>query len=217
MDNNQKPIARKNEIVSQEFENEVLIYDLHIHKAFCLNQTSALVWRLCDGNRSVSQIADEMSKNLKTLVSEDLVLFALGELSGNNLLQINTNSDSFFPTQNRREIIKKIGFTSLIALPLVSALVAPPATSAQSGGGIGQACTLGNSSTCSTGNCLNSGGSGLCCAFGSSQANSPGYTICTSDGSTSSFAVRCCSGSASVSPVQSCPSPGQTRYTCDSY
>lgn len=34
------PISRKANIVLQEFENEILIYDLSINKAFCLNRTS---------------------------------------------------------------------------------------------------------------------------------------------------------------------------------
>jgi hypothetical protein len=217
MKNQTKPVARKDEIVIQELENEILIYDLNIHKAFCLNQTSAMVWHLCDGNRSVTQIAVEMGRKLKTLVSEDLVLLALDELSRNSLLVREEKADAYSPTQNRREIIKKIGLSSMIALPLVSFLIAPTAAAAQSGSPVGGVCNLANPTTCSTGNCLNSGGSGLCCASGSAQANAPGYTICTNDGSASAFSVRCCSGSAFVSAVQSCPTAGQTRYTCGAY
>ena len=213
MENKQKPIAKKTNIVIQEFENEVLIYDLKDHKVFCLNQTSAIVWQLCDGRRSVSQIADEVSKQLKTLVNEDLILLAVDELGRNDLLE----NVEYFPQQNRREAIKKIGLTSMIALPLVSFLVAPSAISAQSAAAIGGACTLGTPSTCSTSNCLNSGGSGLCCSAISAQANNPGYTICTNDASAAAFAVRCCSGNAAVSPVQACPTPGDTRYTCGAY
>jgi hypothetical protein len=42
--NNIKPISRKSHIVVQYFGNEILIYDLTENKAFCLNETSALVW-----------------------------------------------------------------------------------------------------------------------------------------------------------------------------
>lgn len=217
MDKKHKPVAQRNEIVIQEFDNETLIYDLINHKAFCLNQTSAIVWHLCDGKRDVSQIADEMSKKLKNLVSEDLVLLALAELRKENLLEKFEAYDSFFPQPNRREIIKKIGLSSIIALPLVSSLVAPMAISAQSAAAIGGACTLGTPSTCSTSNCLNSGGSGLCCSTISAQANNPGYTICTADASAAVFSVRCCSGSASVAAVQACPNVGDTRYTCNPY
>lgn len=57
-----KPLARSADIVVQEFGNEVLIYDLRINKAFNLNETSTLVWQLCDGHKSISEIADDLTK-----------------------------------------------------------------------------------------------------------------------------------------------------------
>lgn len=36
------PTSRKEAIVVKELEGEVLIYDLRIDKAYCLNETSAL-------------------------------------------------------------------------------------------------------------------------------------------------------------------------------
>ena len=78
-----RPVSRKANIVVRELENEVLLYDLILHKAYCLNQTSALVYQFCDGTNSVTEISDLMSKELKTLVSEDLVLLALKQLKKN--------------------------------------------------------------------------------------------------------------------------------------
>lgn len=49
------PEARHSNIVVRELEDELLIYDLLIHKAYCLNQTSAMVYRLCDGKSSVQK------------------------------------------------------------------------------------------------------------------------------------------------------------------
>ena len=43
MNSSQIPVARKEGLVIQETSNEVLVYDLTINKAFCLNQTSAIV------------------------------------------------------------------------------------------------------------------------------------------------------------------------------
>jgi hypothetical protein len=45
---NDKPISRQSNVVVQEIEGEVLIYDLKVNQAYCLNQTSALVFQLCD-------------------------------------------------------------------------------------------------------------------------------------------------------------------------
>ena len=45
----QNPTARKNGSVMQEMPDEILIYDLDTNKAHCLNETSALVWKACNG------------------------------------------------------------------------------------------------------------------------------------------------------------------------
>lgn len=209
---------RKDNLVMQHLENEILIYDLILNKAFCLNKTSAMVWELCDGSRSIAEISVEMSRRLNELISEDFVLLALDQFRHDGLLENEKELSNYFTNFSRRSIIKKVGFASLVALPIVSSIIAPQAVLAQSGvAAVGQACTLGNPSTCSTANCLNNSGSGICCSAISAQANNPGYIICTSDASAAAFAVRCCSGNASVAVVQACPNVSDTRYTCDSY
>jgi hypothetical protein len=127
------PICRKTDIVVQEIESEFLIYDLKINKAYCLNETSAMVYQLCDGKRTVAEISDLMSSRLNALVSEDFVYLALRELERENLLEDNQQFEDKFAGMNRREIVKKVGLTSMIALPLISSVIAPPAASAQSG------------------------------------------------------------------------------------
>ncbi len=52
MKNNFKPTQRKAELVIQELNGEVLIYDLGRNKAFSLNETSALVWQACNGEKN---------------------------------------------------------------------------------------------------------------------------------------------------------------------
>ncbi len=84
---NYKPSARKSDIVVQDSVNETLIYDLKSNKAFCLNETSTLVWQLCDGRNLVSEISDAMSVQLKTLVSEDIVWLAVDQISKDGLLE----------------------------------------------------------------------------------------------------------------------------------
>ena len=68
-----KPVSRKNDLVVQEHDGEILIYDLTHNRALCLNETSARVWRACDGINSVEDIS-------KAVGSEDLVWLALAEL-----------------------------------------------------------------------------------------------------------------------------------------
>ncbi len=127
------PMSRKENIVEQELPNEVLIYDLKENKALCLNETSALVWQLCDGKKSTAEISRIMSEKLKSPVTEDFVWLALERLKKENLLANGESIESNFAGHSRREVIKKIGLASMIALPLVSSIVAPTSANAQSG------------------------------------------------------------------------------------
>lgn len=126
------PVSRSEDVVVQELNGEVLIYDLQINKAFSLNETSTLVWQLCDGNNSVADISRQVETKLVTPFGEAVAWLALNELRKNKLLTNMETIDVQFNGLTRREVIRQIGLTSMIALPVISALVAPKATSAQS-------------------------------------------------------------------------------------
>lgn len=130
------PLSRKANIVIQEFENEVLIYDLKINKAFCLNETSHLVWQLCNGINSIADINRKLRKKLNINYSEELIWLALDQLKKNNLLENSSEIEINFGGLSRREAIRKVGLSSVIALPIIAAIVAPTAIHAQSCGGL---------------------------------------------------------------------------------
>jgi hypothetical protein len=138
MDYSQCPKARKSGLVVQEMPDEVLVYDLNSNKAHCLNQTAATVWKACDGNNTVSDIATSFGKG-----SEDLVWLAIDQLVENDLLEAGIVSK--FKGQSRREVIKKIGLASIIAVPMVASLVAPQNALAA------QSCHCVNDTQCLTG------------------------------------------------------------------
>ena len=116
----------------QELEDELLIYNLQTHRAICLNQTAALVWQNCDGKSSVGEIKRRMEKELGKLVREELVLFAIDELNDKGLIENGEEISKEFEGLTRREIVRKVGFASLVALPIVSSIAVPKAASAQS-------------------------------------------------------------------------------------
>lgn len=132
MKSGKMPQSRRDNIVIQEFENEVLIYDLSINKAFCLNETSAIIWQECNGKKSVAEISQTLSQKLKSNVSEDLVWLALNQFKKDNLLVESSNFITPLDGLNRREIVKRIGFASIIALPVIASVTAPSAIHAQS-------------------------------------------------------------------------------------
>lgn len=127
-----KPNSRHNDIVIQEIADETLIYDLLDDRAFCLNETSSLIWQMCDGTKTVSEIADQLSKKLKSLVSEDVVWLAIDQLNKDGLLEDNSIEIEKFTGMSRREVIRKVGLTSAIALPIISSMVVPTALAASS-------------------------------------------------------------------------------------
>ena len=127
-----KPKSRKENIVVQEVDGEVLIYDLERDKAYCLNKTSAIVWQTCDGTRTIAEINDHLGKQLNAQTDEDIVWLALDQLSKEKLIDPSVDLKSKFEGMSRREVVRKIGLGSVVALPLVASLVAPSPLMAQS-------------------------------------------------------------------------------------
>lgn len=159
-----KPIARKDDLVIQEVAGEILVYDLRTNKAICLNQTSALVWQNCDGNKNTFEIAEDMEKKLGNPVKEDLVWFAVKQLEKEKLLDNEVKIDNRFEGLSRREVVKKIGFSALIAVPVIASLTTPVSAGANTCTGMcGQtlACPTVTTCMCSNNSSTNNGTCGL--------------------------------------------------------
>jgi hypothetical protein len=144
---NKLPLARTRDIVMQDFGQEILLYDLNINKAICLNQTASLVFKHCDG---VCSLTDLKLKNSD--LTDEIIFLTLDLLAKESLLQVN-NYQSRFDGLSRREVIRKVGLASVIALPLISSIIAPNAAAAQSGGCFFEPCVFDNYNQ---GNCCNS-------------------------------------------------------------
>lgn len=81
-----KPLARSKDLVVQEADAETLIFDLTSNQASCLNISSSLVWKNCNGTNDVGEIAESVGKQTGEKVSDDLVWLALDQLSRKALL-----------------------------------------------------------------------------------------------------------------------------------
>ena len=132
MKSSQVPVARKEGLVIQETTEEVLVYDLNSNKAHCLNQTAAFVWKSCNGNNSIPEITRLFENEIGSTVQEDLIWLAIDELKNENLVEIDSGYVSVFKGMSRREAVKKVGLGTMIALPVISSLVAPSSAMAQS-------------------------------------------------------------------------------------
>ena len=125
------PLSKK-ELVVQKVVDELLIYHLQANRAMCLNQTAALVWENCDGKSNISEITQKLERELGASVNEELVLFAVSDLKEKGLIENGEKITDELKGLSRREIVRKVGFASLVALPIVSSITAPKAVAAQS-------------------------------------------------------------------------------------
>jgi len=122
-------------ITLQDVETETLVYDGRSHRAWCLNRSSACIWRLCDGGNTVQQIAAKASAALGSPVSEDLVVLTLAELREQALLQ----PDSFEAVPDiltRRKMMSRAGLAAAALLPVIAALTALPSAAQSMGGSV---------------------------------------------------------------------------------
>src|ERR1700686_4261480 len=102
------PKARKNKLIVKELSNEVLVYDENNHKAHCLNETAALVWKFCDGRTSIPQMTRMLEKEMSVAVPEQAVWLAIKQLEGSRLLDMSVTQQAWLPQTSRRTIMRTI-------------------------------------------------------------------------------------------------------------
>ena len=124
---NAMPKAKTERLIVREIDGETLVYDRGRDAASCLNEFAARVWRECDGETSVAEIAAALGED------ERAVWLALHQLTKAQLL---TEAIAFPPdmsaAKSRREIGARLG---LGAAAFVTSIVAPmPAQAASACG-----------------------------------------------------------------------------------
>jgi len=149
------PRMRKERLIIDELPDEVLVYDLDRHRAHCLNQTAALVWRLCDGHTLTQVIARRVQSELDQPFSEDLVWLALRQLNKIHLLEEPIGLPAQLAGMSRREMVRALGIAAAITVPLITSIVSPTAVQALTCFPGGHACTT--SVQCCSNICLGNG------------------------------------------------------------
>lgn len=199
------PLARQTNIVVQELKDETLIYDLTNNKAYLLNETSAFVLNQCDGKTDVSTIAESLAKIKRQPVNEEIVWLAIEQLKENNLLKEAALPNEFIKS-NRREMIRRIGLATMLALPLVSSVTAPKAIQAASSNCSGTVCAGVQ------GGCCSNAGDTCCGSFCCSGNDTCCGSICCSGAQTccGSFCCNvgstCCGSTCCQAPSFCCGS-----------
>lgn len=138
---NLDPLARKEGLIVEQMPDEVLVYDLELHKAHCLNRTAAFVWQHCDGKSDASKIARRMEKEFDAKVGDDLVFLALDQLGKDHLLEKRVALPAEMVNMSRRQVMRKIGLATAVALPVVISIMSPTAANAVTCIASGQPCS----------------------------------------------------------------------------
>jgi hypothetical protein len=125
------PVWREADLIIRELAGETLVYDRQRHKAHCLNRPAAVVWRHCDGKRSVDELAAIVQTELGVPVGAEVVQLALARLHKCHLLQGEHPRWSDEARGSRRDFLRKLGVAT-VAVPVVMTIFAPTAAAAAS-------------------------------------------------------------------------------------
>jgi hypothetical protein len=111
--------------------DELVVYDLEGHRAHCLNQSAAFVWKHCDGQTNVADLTALLTEELGEEINDEVVWLALDQLSKLKLLEEHINRPPDAIRLSRRAAVKRLGMAAAL-LPLVISITAPTPAQAQS-------------------------------------------------------------------------------------
>jgi hypothetical protein len=126
------PAARADGLIVTRSHEEVLVYDTGAHHIHHLNHLSAAVWRLCDGQRTVGDLARLAQIEVDGVVTVESVELTLTKLSTANLLDGEIGAGPRGTRQSRRAFLRRSAIAGAVAVPVVISISAPQAAAATS-------------------------------------------------------------------------------------
>jgi hypothetical protein len=133
------PNARQDDILTDQLLDETLVYDLQRHKAHRLNKTAAAIWRRCDGQTTIAELAASLPK-LGLPADTELVKYTLTRLEQAHLLQERITPALGGPWISRRVMLRRLAQAGTVAvlLPVITSITAPTPAMAASPSCIGE-------------------------------------------------------------------------------
>ncbi len=121
------PLARTEGLSVEELDGDVRIHDDGSDVSCVLNDTAAIVWRSCDGKRTLKDLVGVVSVELGTPADEDMVLIALDKLAQHGLLV-----SGYEPRGSQAERLSRRRFFGRAGIAGATAMAAPVVYSAVS-------------------------------------------------------------------------------------
>ncbi|HZS44204.1 MAG TPA: PqqD family protein [Blastocatellia bacterium] len=139
------PAARKQGLVVKKVGNETLVYDTGTSDAHCLNENAAAIWELCDGVTTVNDLSQLLKSRNPGTTSEQcerLVWTALEQLEESRLLDGPILKPDNIKQLSRRQLMKAAAVVGLVAVPVISTIIAPKAAEASTCLASGDTCSI---------------------------------------------------------------------------
>jgi hypothetical protein len=124
-----RPLALTDGLITEAVDGELLVHDAERGLTCRLNASAALVWKACDGRRTLGDLVDVLAQELGGHADEDLVLIALDDLVEHGLITSGYGKRKPSAARlSRRRFLRRVGLAgaTAITLPIVYG-TAPPA------------------------------------------------------------------------------------------
>jgi hypothetical protein len=143
----QSTLFKQKKLIATRIDNELLLFEVETSIAHCLNDIASEMWVACEQQSSAVEVT-EFLRTRRPDMEKEVVWASLSKMAAAGLLEETTNQEDI--AISRRELIRKLGITAALVLPIVvtSVLVPPPAAAA-SCGTLGMLCGGGRAPCCS--------------------------------------------------------------------
>jgi len=135
-----RPVARTEDVIVEGLDDDVIIYDTENNQAHALNPLAARIWKHCDGEHTVADLAGLFAAE----TPYDAVVNCLSHLYRLNLLNPGSLGMVDGKVLSRRQLLRKVAIgaaAAAIAVPMVTSIVAPRADAAASCQALNASCS----------------------------------------------------------------------------
>lgn len=117
---------RKPDLVTEQLEGELLVFDPETNEAHSLNESAALVFEMCDGSSTTEEMRNRLPE-ISLPADAEIVELALAELVEASLIEVQPELPASGVT--RRTLTRRLGLSAVgVALiPVVETILAQPA------------------------------------------------------------------------------------------